>query len=188
MKILQLIKFLILLVCLSYPTAAGAEALGRLFFSPQDRLALEQLRWASPELLPLVHEQQQETVVAPDSKPVTVTLSGAMIRSNGAQVVWMNGVSYKKAELPATVQVTQPFISGQIELRMVEKGEFFLLRPGQTLEIDSGQVSESYQRDAAVSVPGAGATQRADLKQPAAVEDVPLSAPVQGTAPALPLK
>lgn len=126
--------------------------------------------------------------MTPDSKPVTVTLSGTMIRSNGEQVVWMNGVSYKRAELPAAVQVSQPFISGQIELRMEEKGEFFLLRPGQTLEIDSGQVSESYQRQAAVSVAGTESAQGSDSKQPDAVEDAPLSAPVQGNVPVFPMK
>ncbi|MBU1985916.1 MAG: hypothetical protein KJ846_01670, partial [Proteobacteria bacterium] len=104
MKILQSRALLILLICLSCPTAAGAETLGRLFFTPQDRVYLEQLRWASPESLPLIPEQQEEKVMAPDSKPAVITLGGTVTRSDGAQIVWLNGVSYNGADLPANVR------------------------------------------------------------------------------------
>ncbi|MBU0662969.1 MAG: hypothetical protein KJ990_00345 [Proteobacteria bacterium] len=190
MKILQSRALLILLICLSCPTAAGAETLGRLFFTPQDRVYLEQLRWASPESLPLIPEQQEEKVMAPDSKPAVITLGGTVTRSDGAQIVWLNGVSYNGADLPANVRVSQPFISGQVELREEQKGTFYLLRPGQTLDVDSGQVSESYEHGAGLSVPG-NATPEDPGSQELPVEESivsPKVVPAQNPASSLPVK
>lgn len=190
MNILQSRVFLILLICLSCPTAAGADTLGRLFFTPQDRVYLEQLRWAPPDSLPLIPEQQEEKVTTPDSKPAVISLGGTMKRSNGTQFVWLNGVSYNRTDLPANVQVSQPFISGQVELREEEKGTFYLLRPGQTLDIDSGQVSESYDRGGAVSVLGDGPSQNPDPQKHPVEESIvsPKAVPAQNPASLLPVK
>jgi hypothetical protein len=190
MNILQSRVFLILLICLSCPTDAGADTLGRLFFTPQDRVYLEQLRWATSDSLPLLPEQQEEKVTPPDSKPAVITLGGTVKRSNGAQIVWLNGVSYNRADLPANVKVSQPFISGQVELRDDEKGTFYLLRPGQTLDTDSGQISESYERGVAVSVLGDGPPQDPDSQEHPVEESIvsPKAAPAQNPASSLPVK
>lgn len=191
MNILQSRTLLLLLLCLSYPSAAGAEALGRLFFTPQDRLYLEQLRWAPSESLPLIPEQQQEKMTTSDGRPAVITLDGMVKRSNGAQVVWMNGVSYNRTDLPANVRLPQPFTAGKIELRVMEKGKFYSLRPGQTLDIDSGHISESYERGAALSVPGKnGPPQDPDSQKLPADDSIgsPMVVPDQDPASSLPVK
>lgn len=64
---------------------AGAEELGRLFYSPAERLEFEHR-----------HEQQlrQARQVEQDkfsNRPVTLTINGVVQRSNGERTVWVNG-------------------------------------------------------------------------------------------------
>ncbi|MDO8946892.1 MAG: hypothetical protein Q7U88_06990 [Desulfocapsaceae bacterium] len=190
MNILKLRVLLILLLCLSCRTAAGADTLGRLFFTPQDRVYLEQLRWAPPDSLPLILEQQQEKVTTPDSKSAVITLDGMVKRSSGTQVVWLNGVSYNRTDLPANVRLPQPFTTEKIELRVKENGKFYPLRPGQTLDIDSGQISESYERGAALSVPGNVPPQEPNSQELPVEESIvsPKVVPDQNPAASLPVK
>ncbi|MDD3815006.1 MAG: hypothetical protein PHZ02_10205 [Desulfocapsaceae bacterium] len=185
MNILKLRALLILLICFSFPTVTGADTLGRLFFTPQDRVYLEQLRWASPESLPLIPEQQQEKGTSPDSNPATITLDGMVKRSKGAQTVWLNGVSYNRKHLPANVRLPQPFTPEKIELRVKEKGKSYPLRPGQTLDIDSGQISESYEQGAALSVP-VSAPQKLPVEE--SIGSPKVVVPGQGPASSLPVK
>lgn len=191
MNVLQSRAFLALLVWVLWPSCSGAATLGRLFFTPQDRVYLEQLRWASPESLSAIPEQHPENMAASSgAKSAFVTLGGTVTRSNGAQVVWLNGVSYNKSAFPANVRVHQPFTAGQIELRVEEKGKLYPLRPGQTLDIGSKQVHESYERPAAVAAPPETTSgQESGLKQSPAVEGaLPVPAPVPGAAPLSPIK
>jgi len=138
-------------LCLFCPSYLVAEPLGRLFYTEEERVSLERLRWASPEELSVMQEQHE--VILPErptqpEKPPFVTLGGTMTRSDGRQIVWLNGVSYDRSQLPENVRVRQPFTAGQIDLRLPEKGKTHSLRPGQTLDVDSGQIHESYQRPA----------------------------------------
>ena len=170
MNVLQSRVFLTLLLCLLWSSCSGAATLGRLFFTPQDRVYLEQLRWAAPESLSAIPEQQQENIATSlGAKSAFVTLGGTVTRSNGAQVVWLNGVSYNRSAFPANVRVHQPFAAGQIELRVEEKGKVYPLRPGQTLDIGNEQVHESYE-----------------LAAPSGA--VPVPAPVPDSAPLSPIK
>lgn len=64
-------------------TVAGSEsraapALGRLFFSPERRLALERIR--------LTNVRETETV-----EGATLSLDGVVVRNSGKSTVWING-------------------------------------------------------------------------------------------------
>jgi hypothetical protein len=134
------------------PSSLLAEQLGRLFFTHHDRVYLEQLRLASSETLasksekPLAGQQEKEP---PENKAVTstlVTLSGMMTRGNGESVIWLNGASCNGARLPKNVRLRQPASAGEIDYRVPETGKSYQLRPGQTLDVASGQVDEAYKR------------------------------------------
>jgi len=70
-----------MLLCLAAPAAAGAEELGRLFFTPQQRQDLDRRR--------ATNRVEEET---PQIKEGPLTLEGHVQRSNGKAVTWVNGV------------------------------------------------------------------------------------------------
>jgi hypothetical protein len=111
-----------LLACAgSAPPAAAAEELGRLFFTPQQRLDLDRRRAANV----------QEALVVQES---TVTVEGRVSRSSGKSTTWVNRVpqhdSYKSAD-PA--QVTISTGEGQPEVT---------LKVGQTHDNVRGEVRD----------------------------------------------
>jgi hypothetical protein len=175
---------LIVSTCLLYPSCLVAEPLGRLFFTAEERVNLERLRWASPEEVSLIQEKQEvssEKLAQPEN-PSFVTLSGAMSRGNGRKTVWLNGVSYDRAQLPENVRVREPFTAGQIEFRVKEKGKTYSLRPGQTLDIENGRIRESHQRTPEVVGPKSDPALESDPTQVPVVE-TPLDPPATPIIP-----
>jgi len=76
------------------------------------------------------------------------------------------------------VRVPQVFVAGPIELQVEEKGKLYSLRPGQTLDANSGQVREFYERAVDVAAPATSTGQEPASKNPSAVEDAqPASVP-----------
>jgi len=147
----------ILLIGLLTPVDLTAEQLDRLFFSPGERICLEQLRWRAPEPKPAAEQQVEDaTDSSSDEKPAFITMSGLMTRSSGAPVLWLNGASYRGKKFPENVRLPKPVTAGQIVLRVPEKGKSYRLRPGQTLDVVSGQVRPTYERGAAAAVANGG--------------------------------
>lgn len=179
MKVLSVRMALIVYVCLLlYPSCLVAEPLGRLFFTEEERVILERMRWASPDEISLMQEKQvvlSEKPAQPE-KPAFITLSGVMTRSNGRQTVWLNGVSYDRSQLPENVRVREPFTAGQIELRVEEKRKTHSLRPGQTLDIENGLIREAHQRVPEVVAPKSDPISESDPMQAPAVA-APLGSP-----------
>ncbi len=68
-----------LLAALLAPASAGADELGRLFFTPQQRQELDRRRNSNA--------QEADTVVEQ-----TVTVNGQVTRSSGRTTTWVNGV------------------------------------------------------------------------------------------------
>jgi hypothetical protein len=184
MKPLVVKMALLVSACLFTPSCLLAEPLGRLFFTEEERVNLERLRWASPEEVSHIQEKQEVESEKPaqPEKPAFVTLSGVMIRGNGRQTVWLNGVSYDRSQLPENVRVRKPFTAGQIEFRVVEKGKTYSLRPGQTLDVDSGLIREAHQRTPEVAAPTSESAPGADSMQ-APVDAAPPSVPPATTPP-----
>lgn len=73
------IAILLLLAALA-PTAQAAEALGRIFYTPEQRAQLDSLR----KQRAIVSQARDEPA------PETVTYNGIVRRSDGKTVVWMN--------------------------------------------------------------------------------------------------
>jgi len=85
-----------ILLALAVDSAAAADNLGRLFFTPQQRQDLDRRRQANI----------QESAVTTNS---SVTVNGQVSRSNGKNTVWINGVPQETTRRPidparATVQ------------------------------------------------------------------------------------
>lgn len=78
MSPLQYIQLLLGMLVAASVFAGEQETLGRLFFTPQERLQLEQQRYRSTNDLP-------------GSEQGTMTLNGEVRSSNGRSTRWING-------------------------------------------------------------------------------------------------
>ena len=76
------------------PPASAEESLGRLFFTPERRLTLDQQRQFN------IQEKQE----IPEDP--TLTINGVVTRSSGQRTVWINGLAHN--ENPGGVVVTTP--------------------------------------------------------------------------------
>jgi hypothetical protein len=130
-------RSVLLMLALLLPTTVyGAETLGRLFFSPDQRAQLDMLRTKR-----VVASQTKE-----EPPPEVVTYNGIVRRSDGKTTVWVNNQSMSEADLrdkPAIAgRVSR---DGKIVLQATQPGTARTqLKVGQSAELLSGQVAESY--------------------------------------------
>jgi len=84
----------LLLIATLTPPAGAAEALGRLFFTPERRQALD-------------HQRQLNI---PDSRQAieepTLTINGIVTRSSGKRTAWVNGAPLSENEMRGGLSVT----------------------------------------------------------------------------------
>jgi hypothetical protein len=109
------------------PTAGAEEALGRLFFTPERRQALDRQRQLNIQ----------------DSKPVnedpTLTINGMVTRSSGKRTSWVNGAAQNESELSGgTVVIPSRKDHGKVE---VQGGDLPAAnaRVGETVNRNTGE-------------------------------------------------
>ena len=134
-KMRYLIVLLAILPCIS---PVQAEVLGRLFFTPEERVSLdrERLRTGLP-----TPQAAQPQAAAPTME--SVTLNGHIERSGGKSTLWINGKAQQ--ETPKQITVTKN-AAGEIRVKLPESNRVYSLKVGQTLTPDNGEIRESYQR------------------------------------------
>jgi hypothetical protein len=120
-----------LAMALAAPTQA-AEPLGRLFFTPEQRAALDARRKAR------VPDKPAAAAVA---SPVT-RIDGYVKRSQGPSTVWMNGESLPEGS--ADTPRIDPPSRGQatVSIPVGEGGRRVHLKPGESLDRGSGEVKD----------------------------------------------
>jgi len=120
-------RFLLLfaLLALSEPGSAQ-ESTGRLFFTPEQRQALDARRRSR---LP---DRPSAPVISP-----TTRLDGYVRRENGKSTVWVNGEA-----LPETAPEAPRIGTGRVTVNVGESGARTGLRPGETLDRGTGEVKD----------------------------------------------
>jgi hypothetical protein len=118
-----------LLVALAAPLEA--QELGRLFFTPEQRAALDARRKAR------VPDKPAAAVVAPVTR-----LDGYVKRSGGPPTVWINGESVpdNAPEAPRIDSTRGP--SGSVSISVGEAGGRVRLQPGEALDRSNGEVRD----------------------------------------------
>jgi len=112
--------------------ASAQEALGRLFFTPQQRQDLDRRRQANI----------QESAVTVNS---SVTVNGQVSRSSGKTTVWINGVPQEGTKRPTDpARVNLPGGEGEPSIN---------LKIGQTFDRARGQVKDPAGGDTVVAPP-----------------------------------
>jgi len=130
------------LVALSAP--APAEPLGRLFYTPDQREALDTARNKKTRGNPDT-EKEKPAVEAPPA-PEIVTYGGIVRRSDGKTTVWLNNraVNEKDKGSGAVLSAVRP--DGRVTLHSPQTGRNVDLKVGQRAELLSGSVEEGYSR------------------------------------------
>ncbi len=110
---------------------AKSQELGRLFFTPDQRAALDARRKARVPDRP-----QMTTTVSP-----TTRLDGYVKRQGGRSTVFVNGEAILEGTQDAPV-VDPDRRGGRLPVSPGEGGPRVELRPGETLDRSNGQVSD----------------------------------------------
>ena len=118
----------LLALVLLLPGAAPAQDLGRLFFTPEQRSALDARRRA---------RVPDKPAAAPVVASPTTRLDGYVKRSGGPSTVWVNGESVTEGTAQA------PRIGGnEVSVPVGDGGSRVRLRPGEVLDRGSGEVRD----------------------------------------------
>jgi hypothetical protein len=126
-------RALFLVLLLTAGAVQATDELGRLFFTPAQRSALDARRKA---------RVPDKPAAAMDASPVT-RINGYVKRSQGPSTVWMNGESLSEAspEAPRIEARTRDGAS-QVSISVGEGGPRVRLKPGQELDRSSGEVKD----------------------------------------------
>lgn len=108
-----------------------AEDLGRLFFTPDQRAALDARRKARVPDRPTI-----TTTVSP-----TTRLDGYVKRQGGRSTVFVNGDAVLEGTADAPV-IDPERRGGRVPVTSGEGGQRVELRPGETLDRDTGRVRD----------------------------------------------
>ncbi|HUK04872.1 MAG TPA: hypothetical protein VLV90_07305 [Burkholderiales bacterium] len=116
--------------------AAGARAqeLGRLFFTPEQRAALDARRKA---------RVPDKPAAAPQAESPITRVNGEVQRSGGRSTVWVNGEAIPEGA-PAGAAQPAPSAAGpgHVSLPAGESAQRYDLRVGESLDRGSGEVRD----------------------------------------------
>ena len=114
--------------------AAGAQELGRLFFTPEQRTALDARRKARVPDKPAATPQVES--------PVT-RVNGAVRRTGGKSTVWVNGEAIPEGAQPGGPQLTPRSANpSRVSVPAGEGAQRYDLRVGESLDRGSGEVRD----------------------------------------------
>jgi hypothetical protein len=113
-----------LLVLTALPCVAVAqEKLGRLFFTPEQRIRLEQLE----------NKPEGETEVIISDK---IMVNGIVQRNGGSRVVWINGVPQSQKGANG-ILVERDIMPDSVPVKIPGTGNSVRLKVGQSIDLDS---------------------------------------------------
>jgi hypothetical protein len=132
------------LAAAAVPVQAADAPLGRLFFTPSQRASLDVARTQRARSA-LSTDKTDEATAAP--LPQTLTYDGAVRRSDGKATIFLNGRPVSEKDSAAgTVIVGRIRPDGGVSLQLPQSGRSVDLKPGQSVELLSGVIEESYSR------------------------------------------
>ena len=110
---------------------AAAQELGRLFFTPEQRAAMDARRKAR---LP-------DTPAAAAASPIT-RIDGSIKRSGGKSTVWVDGTAVPEGTQPDGLRLRRGDDPSRVSVTVGEDGRRIELRVGQTMDRATGEVKD----------------------------------------------
>lgn len=132
-------RFVLGLFCLFHFAPLSAEPLGRLFFAPAQRAALDAARQQERSVR-IVDEEEVSSAAA------SLALNGIVVRSDGRATVWINSKAQNGKRLPQGAALDGVRAEeGGIGVKL-PAGRPVPLKVGQSLDLGSGRVEENFRR------------------------------------------
>lgn len=174
----------LLLACASFATQAQQPvAFGKVFTSPEEREYLDYLREEfvrnsqsatfniEEDVIPDIPVQEETQEAAPEI--TEYKFGGIMTGVNGSRMIWLNGRRVAERDLPGSMSLASTG-SGNL-LNISANGTLYQLKPGQTLNVQAGSVTDSYQSSGSRPAPAqrapASATPPEDAGEPDSTND-----------------
>jgi hypothetical protein len=138
---------MVLIVALAAPHTAVSEELGRLFFTPAQRSAMDAGKRLSAA--PAIIKR------AAPRGPRSITLSGVVRRSDGEYTVWVNGRAVGKGGPPGVSAAPSTNHRSAARVNVRGSNNPVELRVGQQLKGSTGKIVETYQSSSGQSTSAA---------------------------------
>lgn len=167
------LELLIIGIAVLTANAAGAQGMGRLFSTPEERAALDEARH-DPDFGKVAEAApvQRLEVSTPEGPVVPhVTINGVVFRSSGLNASWINGISIPASDSTREgirVETRRFAGGGTVKLGFPGGLETVQIKPGQKIDLVSGGVFEPYEYKASE-----GAELFEDFSDPADSEETP---------------
>ena len=126
------------------PAAKPPQPLGRMFFTPAQRTQLDVARTQRARTTLATEKTEEVLTAAPVAQ--SITYDGVVLRSDGKSTVWLNNRPVNDREPAGAVVVGRIRADGGVSLQMPQSGRTVELKPGQSIELLSGAIEESFSR------------------------------------------
>jgi hypothetical protein len=126
---------------------SDAQAFGRLFTTPDQRLMLEEQRAARADGIDparMAPRQAPEPVVVPPREVPSITVNGVVLRSGGSGTAWVNGENTQTGDLASMYIGAKTLRDGRVRIETPADFPDVELKPGQTYQPTAGQVVDAY--------------------------------------------
>ena len=124
----------VLVLAGSNTVLAQDGTLGRLFYTTEERAALDQ------NIRSITKEPESLVPIPP-----SVTLSGVVMRSDGERTVWIDGRAYYQGNPKDVRVITRPADPGAAEIKVQGIPRRLPVRVGQRVDPASGKTFEPYE-------------------------------------------
>lgn len=156
---------LVLVVWTIVPAQLSAQSLQRIFSTPAIRAELDRLRFQVATGV-IIEEPEEESFIdipifTDDEEEIVYALGGSMRKADGSYTIWVNDVAYDQSNLPGNMELLSPFSQGQLRIRDTGSAANYDVKPGQVLNLTTGQLYESYQYQAVLEAAAAEAARLA---------------------------
>lgn len=153
----SLVAFLFAGLLLSISVNSVAQDFGRFFYTPSERAILDRVRLippeeaaleAAPSLEELADELTQAEEAEGEEEPLVdqfYRIGGTLSRGGGDYTVWINDVAMDKDSLPEHITLLEPYAFGNLQIVDPLVGQAYKVKPGQTLNLTTGQIIESFE-------------------------------------------
>ncbi|PCI82428.1 MAG: hypothetical protein COB20_00145 [SAR86 cluster bacterium] len=164
-RILSLQICSVVVACTFVPVQLSAQSLQRIFSTPEIRAELDRLRFQIASGVVIEAPEEEPLIDIPifsgDEEEIVYALGGSLLKADGSYTVWINDVAYDQSNLPGNMELRSPFSQGQLRIRDSGSGANYDVKPGQVLNLTTGQLYESYQYQAVLEAAAAEAARLA---------------------------
>lgn len=157
------------------PNSGQSSALGLLFTTPQERAYLDYLREdflarTASQGFDIQTEEIPEIETPEPEQNVVFRLDAVITNQDGSHTLWLNGSPVREQDLPRGVNLLNR--SGQELLQISTGSASYLLKPGQTVNLNSGELWESFERERRTSNGGGTQEEEPENSQAELIQSV----------------